>query len=50
MTRSFTDSVIEDATFAWLGGLGYAVLHGPEVACKEPGEGVAQRIVPAEVS
>jgi type I restriction enzyme, R subunit len=28
---SFTESVVEDAALAWLTGLGYAVLHGPEI-------------------
>ena len=30
-----TESTVEDAALAWLGELGYAVLHGPEI---EPGE------------
>jgi type I restriction enzyme R subunit len=34
---SFTESVVEDATLAWLEGLGYAVLHGPAIAAGEPG-------------
>ncbi len=34
--RSFTESVVEDAALAWLGELGYAVLHGPEIAAGEP--------------
>jgi type I restriction enzyme R subunit len=37
---NFTESVVEEATLEWLGGLGYAVLHGPEVAAGEP---VAER-------
>lgn len=32
MTASFTESVVEDAALAWLAGLGYAVLHGPDIA------------------
>lgn len=32
-----TESVVEDATLAWLEGLGYTVLHGPEIAAGEPG-------------
>lgn len=36
MTR-FTESVVEDATLAWLESLGYAVLHGPEIAAGMPG-------------
>lgn len=31
MSSKFTESVIEDAALAWLGDLGYAVLHGPEI-------------------
>jgi type I restriction enzyme R subunit len=33
---SFTESIVEDAALAWLGGLGYAVLHGPDLAAGEP--------------
>ncbi len=33
----FTESVVEDAALAWLEGLGYSVLHGPEIAVGEPG-------------
>ncbi len=34
---SFTESVVEDAALAWLDALGYAVLHGPDIATGEPG-------------
>ena len=34
--RMFTESVVEDAALAWLEGLGYAVVHGPEIAVGEP--------------
>ena len=30
-------SVVEDASLAWLEALGYAVLHGPDIAVGEPG-------------
>ena len=33
----FTESVVEDAALAWLEALGYAVLHGPDIAAGEPG-------------
>ena len=33
---SFTESVVEDATLAWLESLGYAVLHGPDIAVGMP--------------
>ena len=33
----FTESIVEDATLAWLEALGYAVLHGPDIAAGEPG-------------
>lgn len=33
----FTESIVEDAALAWLEGLGYAVLHGPDIADGEPG-------------
>lgn len=31
MTR-FTESVVEEATLGWLAGLGYAVVHGPDIS------------------
>jgi hypothetical protein len=34
---AFTESVVEDAALGWLEGLGYAVVHGPEIAPGEPG-------------
>jgi len=34
---SFTESVVEDASLAWLEALGYAVLHGPDIAVGEVG-------------
>ncbi len=37
---SFTESVVEDATLAWLESLGYAVLSGPDIAS---GETAAER-------
>ncbi len=33
----FTESVVEDAALAWLESLGYAVLHGPDIAAGMPG-------------
>ncbi len=33
---AFVESVVEDAALAWLKGLGYAVLHGPDIAVGEP--------------
>src|SRR5260221_3485015 len=33
----FAESVVEEAALAWLHGLGYAVLHGPDIAAGEPG-------------
>jgi type I restriction enzyme R subunit len=32
----FTESIVEGAALAWLEGLGYVVLHGPEIAAGEP--------------
>lgn len=32
----FSESVVEDAALAWLGELGYGVLHGPNIAFGEP--------------
>ena len=34
---ALTESVVEDAALAWLGALGYQVLHGPDIAVGEPG-------------
>ncbi len=34
---AFTEFVVEDAALAWLEGLGYTVLHGPDIAAGEPG-------------
>jgi type I restriction enzyme, R subunit len=41
--KSFTESVVEEAALAWLGELGYEVLHGPQIAAGEAG---AERIDP----
>lgn len=35
--KFITESVVEDAALAWLEALGYAVLHGPDIAVGEPG-------------
>ncbi|MDH4188302.1 MAG: hypothetical protein OEV08_15030, partial [Nitrospira sp.] len=35
MTQPFSESVVEDAALDWLKGLGYAVLHGPDIAVGE---------------
>ena len=37
MRAAFTESLVEEAALAWLEGLGYAVLHGPDIAAGEPG-------------
>ena len=37
MTNRFAESVVEDAALAWLKGLGFAILHGPEIAIGMPG-------------
>ena len=37
---SFAESVVEEAALAWLESLGYAILHGPDIA---PGEPFAER-------
>jgi type I restriction enzyme R subunit len=31
-----TESIVEDAALGWLEELGYAVLHGPDIAAGEP--------------
>jgi type I restriction enzyme R subunit len=33
---SFTEGVVEEAALAWLASSGFAVAHGPEVACGQP--------------
>ncbi len=33
----FAESVVEEASLEWLSGLGYVVLHGPEIAVGQPG-------------
>ena len=33
---TFAESTVEQAALAWLEGLGYAVIHGPEIAAGEP--------------
>jgi type I restriction enzyme R subunit len=40
---SFTESVVEEAALAWLGELGYAIKHGPDMAV---GEAEAERTDP----
>lgn len=37
MSKRFTESVVEEAALAWLDGLKYTILHGPEIAPGEPG-------------
>lgn len=37
MISGVTESVVESAALAWLESLGYAVLHGPDIAVGEPG-------------
>ncbi len=44
MTSAFTESVVEEAALAWLEALGYAVLHGPNIAA---GEAAAERADPS---
>ena len=34
--NTFTESVVEEAALEWLQGLGYTVLHGPEIAYDAP--------------
>ena len=34
---TLNESVVEDAALAWLAGLGYTVLHGPDIAVGMPG-------------
>ena len=34
--NTFTESIVEQAALAWLEGLGYHVMHGPDIAPGEP--------------
>lgn len=36
MTASFTESVVEDASLAWLEAAGWRIAHGPEIAPDTP--------------
>ncbi|WP_316158697.1 MULTISPECIES: type I restriction endonuclease subunit R [unclassified Bradyrhizobium] len=36
MSSAFTESVVEEAALEWLGVLGYAVRHGPDIAAGQP--------------
>ena len=38
MSHIITESTVEDAALAWLGELGYTVLHGPEIEPEGPRE------------
>jgi hypothetical protein len=40
----FSESVVEDAALAWLGALGYQVLHGSAIAVGEPWPECADRM------
>ena len=42
---SLNESIVENAVLEWLGELGYAVGHGPDMA---PGEAAAERDFPAK--
>jgi type I restriction enzyme R subunit len=46
MTARFTESTVEDAALEWLEGLGYQVLHGPDIA---PGEPASERATYGDV-
>jgi type I restriction enzyme R subunit len=37
IASEFSESVVEQAALAWLEGLGYEILSGPEIAAGEPG-------------
>ena len=39
----FTESIVEEAALAWIEALGYAVLHGPDIAV---GESASERSDP----
>ena len=31
-SRAFTESIVEEVALTWLEGLGYAVVHGPDIS------------------
>jgi hypothetical protein len=35
MTSKFCESMLEEACLSWFGGLGFTILHGPEIAPRE---------------
>ena len=37
MTGAMIESVVKETAIAWLGALGYAVLHGPDIATRAHG-------------
>lgn len=37
MNGIFTESIVDEATLAWLEAVGYAVLYGPDIAAGELG-------------
>jgi len=41
---NFTESVVDEAALEWLEGLGYTILHGPEIATGEPSPNVPTQI------
>ena len=42
MSQAFTESIVEQATLAWLESLGWAVKNGPEIT---PGELDSEHII-----
>ena len=40
MSSLFTESIVKKAALAWLEGLGYTILHGPEIAVGMLGHGL----------
>jgi len=46
MPKSVTESTVEDAALHWFEGMGYSILHGPDIA---PGEPSAERADFSEV-
>lgn len=46
MPKNVTESTVEDAALHWFEGMGYSILHGPDIA---PGEPSAERADFSEV-
>jgi hypothetical protein len=49
MAEHFTESIVEQAALAWLEALGYAIAHGPEIGCGQPGADPYPKLISGEL-